>query len=66
MLEIQYVFLGLITVLQWTTVMETVLKMSLPWNMIKTQMQEVRINDGKVDYKSFLDCYHFEAVFSKV
>ena len=46
--------------------METVLKMSLPWNMIKTQMQEIIIKDGKVDYKSFLDCYHFEAVFSKV
>ncbi|CAB3998463.1 serine threonine- phosphatase with EF-hands 2-like, partial [Paramuricea clavata] len=55
---------GLITVLEWTNVMERVLEICLPWSMIRKQIS-VGIKDGKVDYESCLDQYQIEAMFSK-
>ena len=56
---------GLITIREWTDVMEKVLELRLPWGMIRKHIA-VAIKDGKVDYESCLNRYHIEAMFSKV
>jgi hypothetical protein len=56
---------GLITILEWTDVMERVLELRLPWGMIRKHVA-IEMKDGKVDYESCLDRYHIEAMFSKV
>lgn len=57
--------IGLITIREWTEVMEGVLELRLPWGMIRKQIY-VKMIDGKVDYESCLERYQIEAMFSQV
>ena len=45
--------------------MESVLKLDVPWNMLRHQLVNV-LPDGRVDYASCLDQYVIEAGLKKV
>ena len=60
-----YLLSGVVTIIEWTNVMESVLQLRLPWSMIRKQIS-VEINDGTINYESCLDRYQIEAMISKV
>ncbi|XP_068703476.1 serine/threonine-protein phosphatase with EF-hands 2-like isoform X1 [Montipora foliosa] len=55
---------GYITGSQWSSAVESVLKLDVPWNMLRHQLVNV-LPDGRVDYASCLDQYVIEAGLKK-
>ena len=65
--EIGLIFLvviGYITGSQWSSAVESVLKLDVPWNMLRHQLAHV-LPDGRVDYLSCLDQYVIETGLQK-
>lgn len=61
-----FIFLvGYVTASQWSSAVESVLKLDVPWNMLRHQLAHV-LPDGRVDYVSSLDQYVIEAGQHKV
>lgn len=56
---------GYITGSQWSSAVESVLKLDVPWNMLRHQLVHV-LPDGRVDYSSCLDEYVIETGLQKV
>ena len=56
---------GYITGSQWSSAVESVLKLDVPWNMLRHQLAHV-LPDGRVDYSSCLDQYVIETGLHKV
>lgn len=55
---------GYLTATQWATAVESVLKLDVPWNMLRHQLAHV-LPDGKVDYRSCFDQYIIETGLHK-
>ncbi|CAH3036059.1 unnamed protein product [Porites lobata] len=55
---------GYITGGQWSSAVESVLKLDVPWNMLRHQLAHV-LPDGRVDYLSCLDQYVIETGLQK-
>ena len=60
-----HVVIGYITGSQWSSAVESVLKLDVPWNMLRHQLAHV-LPDGRVDYLSCLDQYVIETGLHKV
>ena len=58
------VVIGYITGSQWSSAVESVLKLDVPWNMLRHQLAHV-LPDGRVDYLSCLDQYVIETGLQK-
>ncbi|XP_015760788.1 PREDICTED: serine/threonine-protein phosphatase with EF-hands 2-like [Acropora digitifera] len=55
---------GYISGSQWSSAVESVLKLDVPWNMIRHQLVNV-LPDGRVDYLSCFDQYVIETRLNK-
>ena len=53
------------TASQWSSAIESVLKLDVPWNMLRHQLARV-LPDGRIDYCSCLDQYVIETGLRKV
>lgn len=53
------ILVGYVTASQWSSAVESVLKLDVPWNMLRHQLAHV-LPDGRVDYNSCLDEYVIE------
>lgn len=53
------------TASQWSSAIESVLKLDVPWNMLRHQLAHV-LPDGRIDYCSCLDQYVIETGLHKV
>lgn len=56
---------GYVTASQWSSAIESVLKLDVPWNMLRHQLAHV-LPDGRIDYCSCLDQYVIETGLHKV
>ena len=56
---------GYVTASQWSSAVESVLKLDVPWNMLRHQLAHV-LPDGRIDYCSCLDQYVIETGLHKV
>lgn len=56
---------GYVTASQWSSAIESVLKLDVPWNMLRHQLAHI-LPDGRVDYCSCLDQYVIETGLHKV
>ncbi|XP_078369903.1 serine/threonine-protein phosphatase with EF-hands pef-1-like [Oculina patagonica] len=55
---------GYVTASQWSSAVESVLKLDVPWNMLRHQLVHI-LPDGRVDYCSCLDQYVIETGLHK-
>lgn len=58
-------FTGYLSASQWASAIESVLRLDVPWHMLKHQIAHV-LPDGRVDYMSSLSEYTIEGVQEKV
>ena len=58
-------FSGYLSASHWAGAVESVLKLDVPWNMLKHQLARV-LPDGRIDYSSCLDQYVIETGPHKV
>ena len=60
-----YLCAGYITGSQWSSAVESVLNLDVPWNMLRHRLVNV-LPDGRVDYASCVDQYIIETGIRKV